>query len=177
MSNAKITKLEAKVNEIMARPTFAVTPAWQAEVAEIRVQIEAIRTGQDVDRKEYVRPTISGNGAAVAAAPALSATEAHHDEHADSPYIPIFMALLILTVLEWKCAAWFGVTGKTLWTVLTIMALVKALMVALFFMHVKFEKKTFHLLLTIPVFLVVLMLALVSPDTHQHLLQYLPFLQ
>ncbi len=177
MSNGKITKLEARVNEIMAKPTYGVTPAWQAEVAEIRVQIEALRTGQDVERREYTRPTIdAGSGMSVAAAVAVDTTSSH-DDHAGSPYIAIFVALLVLTVLEWKCNAWFGIGGHLLWGVLTVMAVVKALMVAMFFMHVKFEKKTFHLLLTIPVFLIVLMLALVSPDTHQHLLQYLPFLQ
>ncbi len=178
MSNAKIAKLEAKVNEIMARPTYSVTPAWQAEVAEIRVQVEAIRTGQDVERREYNRPTIHGGGGAALAAAGGATIEADHDDsdhHA--PYMAIFLALLVLTVLEWKCDAWFGLKGTTLWSALTIMALVKAVMVAMFFMHMKFERKTFHLLAIIPIVLIILMLALVSPDTHQHLLQYLRFLQ
>lgn len=175
MSSEKIAKLESRINEVMARPTYSVTPAWQAEVAEIRVQVEALRTGQDVERKEYNRPTIkpSGGAAAVAAAPAGAA---HDDEHHESPYMAIFFGLLIMTVLEWKCSAWFGIGGKNLWIVLTVMALVKALWVALYFMHVKFERKSFHLLLGIPVFLVILMLAMVSPDAQQTLKQYLPFL-
>ena len=96
MSSEKIAKLEARVNEIMARPTYSVTPAWQSEVAEIRVQIESIRTGQDVERKEYTRPTISagaGGAAAVAAAPAAEAD--HHDDHEDSPYMAIFLVFLL----------------------------------------------------------------------------------
>lgn len=176
MSSEKIAKLESKVNDIMGRPTYSVTPAWQSEVAEIRVQIEGIRTGQEVDRKEYSRPTISAGsgGAAVAAMPTTAA--AHDDDHHESPYIAIFVGLLIMTLLEWKCSAWFGISGVALWVVLTVMAVVKALWVALYFMHVKFERKTFHLLLVIPVFLIILMLALVSPDAQQHLMQYLPFL-
>ena len=178
MSDSKIAKLEAKVNEIMARPTYAVTPAWQAEVAEIRVQIESLRTGQEVERREYQRPKI-GPGGAVQPAMADGATADVHDhdhDHEHPPYMAIFVALLVLTVLEWKCAPWFGIGGATLWVVLTVMAVVKALMVALYFMHLKMERRLFHSLLILPIILVILMLALVSPDAHQSMMQYLDFL-
>ena len=174
MSNGKIEKLEARVNEIMARPTYGTTPAWQAEVAELRVQIEALRTGEEVLRREYHRPTITPEGQVIPAAAVAEAAQEEHDHH--PPYMAIFLVLLVLTVLEWKCAPWFGIKGSALWTVLTVMALVKALLVALFFMHLKFERRVFHTLLILPIVLVILMLALVSPDAHQTVLQYLPFL-
>ncbi|MCB1134492.1 MAG: hypothetical protein KDN05_25490, partial [Verrucomicrobiae bacterium] len=65
MSNAKIDRLEAKINDIMSRPTYSSTPAWQSDVAEMRLQIEALRSGKEVERREYRRPTLDARGALV----------------------------------------------------------------------------------------------------------------
>ena len=80
-----------------------------------------------------------------------------------------------LTLLEWKCASFFGIHGLALWVSLAVMAVVKALMVAFYFMHLAFEKKLIHALLTIPILLVIIMMLLVIPDSRQYILDYLQF--
>ena len=55
------------------------------------------------------------------------------------------------------------------------MAVVKALMVAWYFMHLAFERKVIHALLTLPVVLVVILVMLLVPDARQHIFDYLNF--
>lgn len=173
--NAKISRLEAKINEIMGRPTYSSTPAWQSEVAEMRLQIEALRTGKVIERKEYKRLTVDPQGVLVFEneAPEGAHEGGHDAEHHEAPYIAIFVGLFLLTILEWKCAQWFGIHGVALWIILAGMAVVKALMVAFYFMHLKFERKTIYVLLTLPVILVIVMVGLLIPDSQQQIWQYL----
>lgn len=177
MSEAKISKLEQQIAEITARPTYASTPAWKQEVAELRLQIEGLRSGKDVERKEY-QPAVLATAAVAPIADAGVAGEGgedHAHDHDDPNYAMIFFGLAALTLLEWKAAQWFGIGGVTLWVTLSVMAVVKALMVAFWFMHLSFERKSFNLLLTLPIVLVVVMVGLLYPDSVQQVWDYLYF--
>jgi len=183
MSDAKINKLQARIDEIMGRTSYGSTPAWRQEVAELRLEIEAMKAGRKPQRKEFARPQIPVAAPAMAAA-AVSLSpeddiddghddnEAGHDEHHDTPYMAIFWTLAILTLIEWKFSEWFGVEGIPLWSALGAMAVVKAVMVALYFMHLKFEKRTIYVLLALPLILVVVIMALLSPDAEQQAWDY-----
>ncbi|MCA9319810.1 MAG: cytochrome C oxidase subunit IV family protein [Planctomycetes bacterium] len=175
--NPKIARLEARINEITSRPTYSSTPAWRQEVAELRLQIEGIRSGREVVRKEYQRAEVGTPAMAGAHGAELTGSlddegqgdeidrELHAEHHA--PYTAIWLVLLVMTLLEWKLAAWFHVEGIPLWSILLVLAVVKALLVAVYFMHLKFERRTMYALLCLPVFLVVVMFFLVSPDAQQ----------
>ena len=181
--DAKIAKLEAKIREIIARPGYASALAWKQEVAELRLEIEQVRSGKAPARREYepvkvkVVPT---GGAAVATAPAAAATasvadsDTHgHDDHGDetATYMKILVGLTLLTVGE---LFWVKITGGVfMWFGLAVMAVIKAFMVAMFYMHLKFEPKTLFWILMIPVALVMIMMLLVIPDSMQHLQNFL----
>lgn len=169
MSDAKISKLQARIDEVMGRESYASTPAWRQEVAELRLEIEALKAGRKAERKEFVRAEVKPS-----AAPAAVATAEHDEDHDDhhAPYMAIFWTLALLTLLEWKYAQWFGVEGIPLWTALGLMAIVKAVLVALFFMHLKFERRTMYALLALPFVLVIVIMSLVSPDSEQHVGDY-----
>lgn len=178
MSEAKIAKLEKEIAEITSRPTYASTPAWKQEVAELRLQIEALRTGREIERREYQPAVLATAGAAGHAAPAGGVIgeddgDGHAHDHADPHYALIWFALAVLTLFEWKAATWLGLHGETLWVGLSVMAVVKALMVAFWFMHLAFERRTFHILLTMPIILVLALLLLNYPDSLQHGWDYL----
>ena len=206
MSEEKIRKLEEKINEIVSRPSYATTPAWRQEVAELRLQIEALRSGRDVERREYQRPVIGAMTATKVTgetkdAPSIvqAIVEGEDPEPPEGPidadelsegeepgqvddahhpnYGAVWFGLALLTLLEWKCAVWFGVHGITLWVLLALMAVVKALMVAFYFMHLAFERRVVHALLTVPLILVVILMALLIPDARQQIYDYLAFLR
>jgi cytochrome c oxidase subunit 4 len=90
------------------------------------------------------------------------------EEHKHPNYMAIFWILLALTVLEVAAAklpAWMGDGWWTFTVVLLIlMALAKALYVALFFMHLKFERKTVVLIVCAPVVLAVVLVVGLLPD-------------
>jgi cytochrome c oxidase subunit IV len=80
-------------------------------------------------------------------------TEAHstHDqqEHAEShaPYMKVFWVLLVFTILEYAYATWFPVGFAMLVLGLMVMAVTKATLVGMYFMHLKFEGKWVYFLL------------------------------
>jgi len=168
----KIAKLEEKARAIMARPTYATTPAWHQEVAELRVQIEEIRTGRTPAPRPYENPALLRAVAPVAvAAPAATldaapaAEGAHDDAHHEGPsYLMVFVWLTVLTAIELALAPVFGMRGLLLALGLSFFASLKALAVAFYYMHLKFEQTAMKLLLLLPVGLIVVLFALVIPD-------------
>lgn len=88
------------------------------------------------------------------------------EEHAHPNYMAIFVVLIILTVLEVAAAGLYKYEG---WAVITLillvgMALTKAILVALYFMHLRFETKTFVVVVSAPlIFALILVLGLL-PD-------------
>ena len=91
-------------------------------------------------------------------------------EHKHPNYMAIFGALIILTVIELvvaKLPHWMekvdGIMRTTI-ILLVGLALTKALLVALYFMHLRFEKKTFVMIVSVPLVLAVVLILGLMPD-------------
>ena len=83
--------------------------------------------------------------------------------HKQPNYAGVFWSLLILTILEIAVAnlSW----AKPLIVVtLVFLAIVKASLVALFYMHLKFEKYVIYLIVLFPLFLAVFLTVMVLSD-------------
>ena len=88
-----------------------------------------------------------------------------HKEH--PKYMRIFWILLVLTVLEVVVALPFlkAALGQTLTAILLIgMACSKALYVALYFMHLKFEQRTLIVIALTPFIICVFLIFMLLPD-------------
>ncbi|MEJ7735329.1 MAG: cytochrome C oxidase subunit IV family protein [Polyangiaceae bacterium] len=87
-----------------------------------------------------------------AAAPPPSHDHSAHGHHAPNrkEYWKIFVVLLVLTVLEVIVAQLPGIGKTTLGFLLVAMALTKAAIVALFYMHLKHETKVLRFWVAIP---------------------------
>ncbi len=89
---------------------------------------------------------------------------ADKSKHAHPNYIAIFVALTVLTIIE------LGVTfvahfGKTfVISFLMVMAIWKAVLVAMYFMHLKFETKKLRILAVAPLPLAVIMILAVITE-------------
>lgn len=84
-------------------------------------------------------------------------------KHKHPPYIAIFVALTILTVGELFVA--FLPWGRTtLIVILLFLAVWKALMVALYFMHLRFEKSPVRILAAAPLPLTVIVVIAVMTE-------------
>ena len=94
--------------------------------------------------------------------------------HAHPNYGAIWLTLLGLTVVELVVAQlpkWLpdvqGIT-RIMIILLVGLALAKALLVALFFMHLRFERKTFVVIVSAPVILAVVLVLALLPDVGFH---------
>ena len=88
-----------------------------------------------------------------------------HKEH--PKYMRIFWILLVLTILEVVVALPLlkSALGQTLTAILLIgMACSKALYVALYFMHLKFEKRTLMIIALTPFIICVFLVFMLLPD-------------
>ena len=83
--------------------------------------------------------------------------------HKQPNYIGVFWWLLALTILE--VGAIFLPIARYLIAVLLVgMALSKAALVAMYFMHLKFERRTMGLIAIVPLVLCVLLVFALLPD-------------
>ncbi|HSB71677.1 MAG TPA: cytochrome C oxidase subunit IV family protein [Candidatus Methylomirabilis sp.] len=83
--------------------------------------------------------------------------------HKQPNYIAIFWWLLALTILE--VGVIFMPLARVLIAILLVgMALSKASLVAMYFMHLKFEKRTLGLIAVTPLLLCVLLVFALLPD-------------
>jgi cytochrome c oxidase subunit 4 len=106
------------------------------------------------------QPPVAPPPAATAAAVAVPAAEPA--KHAHPNYIGIWLALAALTALE-LTVAFLPWKKETLILILIGLALWKALMVALYFMHLRFEKGRLRLLAMAPLpFTVILVIAVLQ---------------
>jgi cytochrome c oxidase subunit 4 len=87
------------------------------------------------------------------------ATQAHAEAHAQVNYMGVFWWLLGLTIAE-VAVAYSPVPKITMVILLVGMAFTKAAMVALYFMHLKFERST--LMLIACIFLALMLLPDIS---------------
>ncbi|HEV8724387.1 MAG TPA: cytochrome C oxidase subunit IV family protein [Candidatus Binatia bacterium] len=87
--------------------------------------------------------------------------------HSASGYIKIFYILLVLTIVE-VAIVYLGLPKILLWSLLVILAVWKAALVAMHFMHLKFEKRTLALVALAPFVLCVLLILMLLPDIFPH---------
>ena len=92
------------------------------------------------------------------------------EDHKHPNYIMIWVILLLLTVLE-VAVAYFPKYLSNVEEIITItivlligMALVKAGLVAAYFMHLKFEQKNFVMIVSFPLVLACVLVILLLPD-------------
>lgn len=94
------------------------------------------------------------------------------DPHAIHPphdhvrtYLRVFLALLVLTVLEYLYARLFADRGfLSLVAGLVALAVIKAVLVGMFFMHLAFEGRWKYLILVPTTFLVIVLVSGLYPD-------------
>ena len=87
--------------------------------------------------------------------------------HSTSGYIKIFYLLLVLTVVE-VAIVYICLPKILLWSLLVILAVWKAALVAMHFMHLKFEKRTLALVAITPFILCVFLILMLMPDIFPH---------
>ncbi len=86
------------------------------------------------------------------------------EEHKHTNYMKIFYILLAMTVAELGLAMTLQSQKGLLIVTLVTLALIKAGLVAAFFMHLKLEKKTFVVIVCVPLILAVVLVAGLFPD-------------
>ncbi|MBP7686346.1 MAG: cytochrome C oxidase subunit IV family protein [Thermoflexales bacterium] len=88
-------------------------------------------------------------------------TNTQHTKHVPAKtYIGVFVALAIVTAIE--VAITSVITDKTVVViVLLALAAAKALLVMMFFMHLKYDTKTYSLFLLFPLFMAILLAVIV----------------
>lgn len=83
---------------------------------------------------------------------------AEHTEHKQPPYFLVWGVLFVLTILE-VFYAFLDIPKFWIAVGLIIMALWKALLVALYYMHLRFEPKRLWVLAASPIPLILILLA------------------
>jgi cytochrome c oxidase subunit 4 len=83
--------------------------------------------------------------------------------HAEPNYLAVFIWLAVLTVLE-VVAVYLPLTRLALAAILVALAFTKAALVAIYFMHLKFERRTMLLVAVTPVILCVFLMLMLIPD-------------
>ena len=93
----------------------------------------------------------------------MAATAHAATEHKHPNYMNIFWALAVLTVLELVVV--FLPFGKmTNGTLLCALALAKAVLVAMYFMHLRFEVRTLAMVAITPLLIATLLIFVLLPD-------------
>jgi len=87
--------------------------------------------------------------------------------HSTSAYIKIFYILLVLTIVE-VAIVYLGLPKMLLAALLVIFAVWKASLVAMHFMHLKFEKRTLAVVALTPFVLCVFLILMLMPDIFPH---------
>jgi cytochrome c oxidase subunit IV len=83
--------------------------------------------------------------------------------HAEPNYIAVFIWLAALTGVE-VVAVYMPLTRLALAAILVVLAFTKAALVALYFMHLKFERRTMLLVAVTPIILCVFLMFMLVPD-------------
>jgi cytochrome c oxidase subunit 4 len=83
--------------------------------------------------------------------------------HAEPNYMGVFYWLAALTAIE-VGVVYLPLTKLALGAILVVLAFTKAALVALYFMHLKFERRTMLLVAATPVILCVFLMFMLIPD-------------
>ena len=87
--------------------------------------------------------------------------------HSTTAYLRIFYILLVLTIVE-VSIVYLHLPRILLVVSLVLLAVWKAALVAMHFMHLKFEKKTLALVALSPFILCVFLILMLMPDIFPH---------
>ena len=85
------------------------------------------------------------------------------EAHSTANYLKIFYILLALTIVE-VAIVYLHLPKMLLVSLLIVLAVWKAALVAMHFMHLKFEKKTLALIALSPFILCVFLILMLLPD-------------
>lgn len=83
--------------------------------------------------------------------------------HAEPNYMAVFYWLAALTVIE-VAVVFLPLTRLAIGAMLVVLAFSKAALVALYFMHLKFERRTLMLVAITPVLLCVFLMLMLVPE-------------
>jgi cytochrome c oxidase subunit IV len=83
--------------------------------------------------------------------------------HTHPNYMGIFWVLLVLTVIE-VALTFVGFPKLLLGSLLVILAVWKAALVAMYFMHLKFERRTLAMIAVVPFILCLFFILMLLPD-------------
>jgi len=83
--------------------------------------------------------------------------------HAEPNYIAVFVWLAALTAVE-VAVVYLPLTKLAMAAILVALAFTKAALVALYFMHLKFERRTMLIVAVTPVILCVFLMFMLIPD-------------
>src|SRR3954453_13734684 len=84
--------------------------------------------------------------------------------HHEVPYFLIFFALLVLTGITVGVAFWRAPSELINVALALLVAIIKGSLVALFFMHLKFEGKLIYLIMIVPLILCLIIIFALIPD-------------
>lgn len=85
--------------------------------------------------------------------------------HAEPNYMAIFYWLAALTAIE-VAVVYIGLPKLALVSILVVLAFTKAALVAMYFMHLKFERQTLAIVALTPVLLCIFLIFMLMPDRH-----------
>ena len=88
---------------------------------------------------------------------------AHNEAHAEPNYLAVFAWLFVLTVIE-VGVIFVPIPKLLIAASLVILAAVKASLVAIYFMHLKFERVVIWWIAVIPVILCVFLIFMLIPE-------------
>ena len=92
--------------------------------------------------------------------------------HDEPNYMAIFYWLFGLTVLE-VAVTYIGLPKALMIAILVVLAFTKAALVAMYFMHLRFEKRTLAIVALAPPVLLVMFVFITYPDTAWRTFQHL----
>lgn len=93
----------------------------------------------------------------------MTETAAHKETHADPNYLAVFGWLFALTVIE-VGVIYVPVPKLMIAAALVLLASVKAALVAIYFMHLKFERVVIWWIAVIPAILCVFLILMLLPE-------------
>ena len=93
----------------------------------------------------------------------MSETQTQEAVHKQPNYVGVFWSLFILTICEIIVANTHFAKPLIVVT-LVFLAMIKAALVALFYMHLKFEKRVIYFIAIFPLFLAVILTVMVLSD-------------
>lgn len=88
---------------------------------------------------------------------------AHTMEHEEPNYMNVFWALAVLTVIE-VAVVYLPLSKLMIGFLLVLLAVGKASLVAMYFMHLKFERPTLGIIALTPMILCVFLIFMLLPD-------------